>query len=56
MIAAIRRALIDWRFRRLTRPFDAKIEAARAKHQPVRDLQRAKTAFVHDRLRRELRA
>lgn len=47
----IRSMIARWRFRRMTRDHDRRIEAARLKHQPVRHLQREKTEFVHMALR-----
>lgn len=52
MIALVRRKIIELRFRHMTRHFDAAIREARAKHRPVKHIQQAKAAFVHDCLRR----
>jgi hypothetical protein len=43
--------LIGWRFKRLTRAYDRRIEAARKAHRPVRHIQAAKSDFVHALLR-----
>lgn len=51
MIRAARRLLTGWRFRKMTRHFDAAIKEARRKHRPVKHLQQAKADFVHSCLR-----
>lgn len=54
MIARIRRAVVSWRFRQLTRPIDRQIADARKKHQPVKHLLQAKSDLVHSALRGDL--
>ena len=51
----IKRLIIRWRFRAMTRHFDRAITKARARHMPVRHLQEAKKSFVHACLRGEVR-
>jgi hypothetical protein len=46
MIRALRRFVIRARFKKLVKSFDDRIEEARAKHQPVRPIQKAKSDFV----------
>ena len=50
MITALRRYVIRKRFQAMVRTFDEAIEAARAKHQPVEHLLKAKQAYVHEKL------
>lgn len=49
----IRRLVVGWRFRHMTRHFDQRIAYARKKHMPVNHIKAAKTAFVHAALRGE---
>jgi hypothetical protein len=46
MIRALRRYVIRERFKKLVKSFDDQIEAARAKHLPVKPIQQAKADFV----------
>ena len=50
MITALRRYVIRKRFQAMVRTFDEAIEAARAKHQPVEHLLKAKSDYVHQKL------
>lgn len=43
----LRRHVIRKRFAAMVAEFDRRILEARAKHQPVRHIEREKTAFVH---------
>ncbi len=53
MLRFIQRQIAAYRFRHMTRHFDAAIREARAKHKPVKHIQAAKAAFVHSALRGE---
>ena len=50
----LRRLVVGWRFRHMTRHFDRQIADARRKHRPVAHLLSAKSAFVHAALRGEV--
>ena len=51
MIALVRRKIIELRFRHMTRHFNQAEREARRQHKPVKHIQAARTAFVHDCLR-----
>lgn len=46
MIRILRRYVVRERFRKLVKTFDDQITEARAKHQPVKPIIRAKAEFV----------
>lgn len=50
MIRALRRYVIRKRFQKMVAEFDRRIAEARAKHEPVRHIEKAKQAFVHSKL------
>ena len=50
MIGTLRRYVIRKRFQKLVAEFDRRIEEARAKHQPVAHLLKAKQDYVHAKL------
>jgi hypothetical protein len=50
MLRALRRYVIRKRFARMVAEFDRRIADARAKHEPVRHIEKAKQAFVHEKL------
>ncbi len=50
MIRKLHRWVIRRRFLAMVRTFDEAIEAARKAHAPVRDIQKAKSAYVHSAL------
>lgn len=50
MFGTLRRYVIRKRFQKLVAEFDRRIAEARAKHEPVRHIERAKQAFVHEKL------
>lgn len=52
MFGTLRRYVIRKRFQKLVAEFDRRIAEARAKHQPVRPIQEAKSRFVHQMLER----
>jgi hypothetical protein len=47
MIRALRRYVIRQKFKKLIARFDEQIAEARAKHLPVKHIEKAKSAFVH---------
>lgn len=51
MIRALRNLITAYRFRKMTRHFDLAEREARRKHKPVKHIQAARTAFIHDCLR-----
>ena len=53
-MSLIRRLIIKFKFRKMTRNFDRAIANARRRHMPVNHIRQAKSDFVHDVLRREL--
>lgn len=50
----LKRLIIRWRFRHMTKRFDTMISEARRRHMPVSHLQQAKSDFVHAQLRKEV--
>jgi hypothetical protein len=52
MILALRRYVIRLKFKKMVARFDDAIADARAKHQPVRHLERAKADYVRQCLER----
>lgn len=50
MLRALRRYVIRKRFQKMVAEFDRRIEEARAKHQAVRPIEKAKQAYVHQKL------
>jgi hypothetical protein len=46
----VRYAVARWRLRRVMRPIDRQISAARRKHKPVAHLMAAKRAVIHSAL------
>lgn len=52
MIGKLRRYVIRRKFQKMVEQFDRQIAAARAKHQPVKHIQQAKSVFVHQALER----
>lgn len=51
MLTTRRHYITRRRFQKLIAHFDRQIEEARAKHLPVREIERAKSQFVHECLR-----
>lgn len=51
MIRFIQRQITDFRFRHMTRHFTVAEREARRQHKPVKHIQAARTAFIHDCLR-----
>jgi hypothetical protein len=52
MFRALHRYVVRKRFQKLIAHFDQQIAEARANHQPVKHLQKAKSEFVHQALER----
>jgi hypothetical protein len=52
MIGIIRRHVVRQKFKKLVAEFDRQIADARAKHLPVKHIERAKSAYVHGLLER----
>lgn len=52
MLRTLHRYVVRQKFKKLVAEFDRQIEEARAKHQPVRHIERAKSAYVHGLLER----
>jgi hypothetical protein len=52
MLRALHRYVVRKRFLAMVRAFDEQIEAAREKHLPVRQIQKAKSDYVHRALER----
>jgi hypothetical protein len=53
MLRFIQRQIAAYRFRHMTRHFDAAEREARRQHKPVKHIQAARKAFVHSALRGE---